>query len=143
MGDRCYLTLYWKTSDTKKFLKALNREGCGDGLDPSGYFDEIDQTEPTSRGSVEEANYAWCAELTRIAKRGIVFHGNHSEGGEYGPFVFVSWGGRYYENETDRDTTPTVGLDDDGNPFPNQLAQARRYLWAIKKAAAYCQKKVA
>lgn len=136
MGDRCYLSIYWKKSDTEKLL--ATEVFAATTLE--SIFDEVEEEGEQMHGVVFEANYGWWTELTELAKAGVVFHGWHDAGGTYGDGVFCSWDSEYFEAEALYDWTgPAVALDEDGNPIPSGLARARAYLAAFKKAVAYTQ----
>jgi len=135
MGDRCYLSMWWKKSDTEKLL-AASRGVFGACSKPEDIFSDVEEDGEEIHGSRDEANYGWFEQLTAMAKAGLVFHGWHGPGGEYGEKVFLGFNGEYIEVDSVRQE-PVVPVDDDGNPEVNPLAQVRHYVETMKKAQAY------
>ena len=132
MGDRCYLEITLRRSDLDRFGKHLDAapgEEWWDHLD-----DESDQPGIVT-ASVYEANYSWYDERCAAAKKGIDFHGWHAEGGEYGPFEFVSFRGKHLEAERNHDGELVIAVDENLKPLTG-MARLRKYVRTLKKVNA-------
>ena len=132
MGDRCYLEITLRRSDLDRFGKHLDAapgEEWWDHLD-----DESDQPGIVT-ASVYEANYSWYDERCAAAKDGIDFHGWHAEGGEYGPFEFVSFRGKHLEAERNHDGELVIAVDENLKPLTG-MARLRKYVRTLKKVNA-------
>ena len=132
MGDRCYLEITLRRSDLDRFGKHL------DAAPGEAWWDHLDE-EANQPGvvtaSVYEANYSWYDERCAAAKKGIDFHGWHAEGGEYGPFEFVSFRGKHLEAERNHDGELVIAVDENLKPLAG-MAHLRRYARTLKKVRA-------
>ena len=132
MGDRCYLEITLRREDLSRFaphIDAAPEEKWWDSLD-----EEADRPEIVT-ASVYEANYAWYDERCTAAKEGIDFHGWHAEGGEYGPYEFVSFRGKHLEAERNHDGELVIAVDENLKPL-NSVAHLRKYVRTLKKVKA-------
>ena len=132
MGDRCYLEITLRRSDLDRFGKHLDAapgEEWWDHLD-----DESDQPGIVT-ASVYEANYSWYDQRCAAAKEGIDFHGWHAEGGEYGPYEFVSFRGKHLEAERNHDGDLVIAVDENLKPLTG-MARLRKYARTLKKVKA-------
>ena len=132
MGDRCYLEITLRRSDLDRFGKHL------DAAPGEAWWDHLDE-EANQPGvvtaSVYEANYSWYDERCAAAKKGIDFHGWHAEGGEYGPFEFVSFRGKHLEAERNHDGELVIAVDENLKPLTG-MAHLRKYARTLKKVRA-------
>ena len=132
MGDRCYLEITLRRADIDRFGKHL------DAAQGEEWWDHLD-AEANQPGivtaSVYEANYAWYDERCAAAKDGIEFHGWHSEGGEYGPYEFVSFRGKHLEVERNHDGELVIAVDENMKPITG-MAHLRKYVRILKKMKA-------
>lgn len=132
MGDRCYLEITLRRSDLDRFGKHL------DAAPGEAWWDHLDE-EANQPGivtaSVYEANYAWYDERCTAAKEGIDFHGWHAEGGEYGPYEFVSFRGKHLEAERNHDGELVIAVDEDLKPITG-MVHLRKYARTLKKVKA-------
>ncbi len=132
MGDRCYLEITLRRSDLDRFGKHL------DAAPGEEWWDHLDE-EATQPGivtaSVYEANYAWLDERLAAAQDGIDFHGCHAEGGECGPYEFVSFRRKHLEAERNHDGELVVAVDENLKPLAG-MAHLRKYVRTLKKAKA-------
>ena len=132
MGDRCYLEINLRRSDLDRFGKHLD---AAPGEEWWDHLDE-DQDQPgVVTASVYEANYAWYDERAAAAKDGIDFHGWHAEGGEYGPYEFVSFRKKHLEAERNHDGDLVIAVDENLKPITG-MAHLRRYVRTLKKVKA-------
>ena len=132
MGDRCYLEITLRRADLDRFGKHL------DVAPGEAWWDHLDEEENQPgivTASVYEANYAWYDERCAAAKDGIDFHGWHAEGGEYGPFEFVSFRGKHLEAERNHDGDLVIAVDENLKPITG-MAHLRRYVRTLKKVKA-------
>ncbi len=145
MGDRCYCRLWCKKTDAGKFDDAgFHSEYVDDAGLPFG------ESAPLGNGSrvkttvelveliQEEANYAGRAELEDLADRGVMFWGEHDEGGEYPAAVFAS----VMTSDTDtesiwcmavRGSGPVVEIDSQGEMNEGEHNDACAY-WRLIEA---------
>ena len=132
MGDRCYLEITLRRADLDRFGKHL------DAAPGESWWDHLDD-EPDQPGivtaSVYEANYAWYDERCAAAKDGIDFFGWHAEGGEYGPYEFVSFRGKHLEAERNHDGDLVIAVDENLKPLAG-MAHLRKYVRTLKKLKA-------
>ena len=132
MGDRCYLEITLRRSDFDRFGKHLD---AAPGEEWWDHLDE-DQDQPgIVTASVYEANYSWYDERCAAAKKGIDFHGWHAEGGEFGPFEFVSFRGKHLEAERNHDGELVIAVDENLRPLAG-MAHLRKYVRILKKVKA-------
>ena len=132
MGDRCYLEITLRRSDLDRFGKHL------DSAPGEEWWDHLDEeaSQPVIvTASVYEANYAWYDERAAAAREGIDFHGWHAEGGEYGPYEFVSFRGKHLEAERNHDGELVIAVDENLKPITG-MAHLRKYVRTLKKVKA-------
>lgn len=132
MGDRCYLEITLRRSDLDRFGKHLD---AAPGEEWWDHLDEEANQPGVVTASVYEANYSWYDERCAAAKKGIDFHGWHAEGGEYGPFEFVSFRGKHLEAERNHDGELVIAVDENLKPLAG-MAHLRRYARTLKKVRA-------
>ena len=132
MGDRCYLEITLRRSDLDRFGKHLD---AAPGEEWWDHLDEEANQPGIVTASVYEANYAWYDERCAAAKDGSDFHGWHAEGGEYGPYEFVSFRGKHLEGERNHDGDLVIAVDENLKPLTS-MAQLRQYVRTLKKAKA-------
>ena len=129
MGDRCYLEITMRCEDLSRFAVHVN------AAPEEEWWDHIDE-EANQPGivtaSVYEANYAWYDERCAAAKEGIDFHGWHAEGGEYGPYEFVSYRKNHLEVAHDHDGDMVIAVDENLKPLTS-MAHLRKYVRTLKK----------
>ena len=140
MGDRCYLEITLRRADLDLFGKHLN------AAPGEEWWDQLSEEENQPgivTASVYEANYAWYDERAAAAKEGINFHGWHADGGEYGPFEFVSFRGKHLEAERNHDGDLVIAVDENLKPLTG-MAHLRKYVRTLKKVkAAFAKAQVA
>ena len=132
MGDRCYFEITLRRSDLDRFGKHL------DAAPGEEWWDRIDGEESQPgivTASVHEANYAWLDERLAAAQDGIDFHGWHAEGGEYGPYEFVSFKGKHLEAGRNHDGELVIAVDENLKPIAG-MAHLRKYVRILKKVKA-------
>ena len=132
MGDRCYLEITLRRSDLDRFGKHLD---AAPGEEWWDHLDEEANQPGVVTASVYEANYSWYDERCAAAKKGIDFHGWHAEGGEYGPFEFVSFRGKHLEAERNHDGELVIAVDENLKPITG-MAHLRKYVRILKKVKA-------
>ena len=132
MGDRCYLEITLRRADLDRFGQHLNAVPGEEWWD---HLDEEQDRPGIVTASVYEANYAWYDERCAAAKEGIDFHGWHAEGGEYGPYEFVSFRGKHLEAERNHDGDMVIAVDENLKPLAG-IAHLRRYARTLKKVKA-------
>ena len=132
MGDRCYLEITLRRSDLDRFGKHLD---AAPGEEWWDHLDEEANQPGIVTASVYEANYAWYDERCAAAKDGIDFHGWHAEGGEYGPYEFVSFMGKHLEAERNHDGELVIAVDENLKPITG-MAHLRKYVRTLKKVKA-------
>ena len=132
MDDRCYLEITLRRSDLDRFGKHLD---AAPGEEWWDHLDEEANQPGVVTASVYEANYSWYDERCAAAKKGIDFHGWHAEGGEYGPFEFVSFRGKHLEAERNHDGELVIAVDENLKPLAG-MAHLRRYARTLKKVRA-------
>ena len=154
MGDRCFLSLTWKKSDTLRILEAFpihdvprtpqtpHTADVYEALRPAWFGEGVETVGNECTGSECEANYAYWSELTKLAEEvKVPFYGWHTAGGGYSAGVFVSWRGKYIEIES-IDSHPVVPVVN-GKPVQKALKLVRQYDAAVKKVEAYIAKEEA
>ncbi|NLE61975.1 MAG: hypothetical protein GX616_26770 [Planctomycetes bacterium] len=132
MGDRCYLEITLRRADLDRFGQHLD---AAPGEEWWDHLDEEDNQPNIVTASVYEANYAWLDQRLAAAKEGIDFHGWHAEGGEYGPYEFVSFKGKHLEAERNHDGELVIALDKNLKPTQG-MANLREYVRTLKKVRA-------
>lgn len=132
MGDRCYLEITLRRADLDRFGKHLD---AAPGEEWWDHLDEEANQPGIVTASVYEANYSWYDERCAAAKEGIDFHGWHAEGGEYGPFEFVSFRGKHLEAERNHEGELVIAVDENLKPITG-MAHLRRYVRTLKKVKA-------
>ena len=132
MGGRCYLEITLRRADLDRFGKHLD---AAPGEEWWDHLDEEANQPGIVTASVYEANYAWYDERCAAAKDGIDFHGWHAEGGEYGPYEFVSFRGKHLEAERNHDGGLVIAVDENLKPLTS-MAHLRKYLRTLKKVKA-------
>jgi len=132
MGDRCYLEITLRRSDIDRFGQHLN---VSPGEEWWDHLDEEETQPGIVMASVYEANHAWYDERCAAAKEGIDFHGWHAEGGEYGPFEFVSFHGKHLEAERNHDGYLVIAVDENLKPMAG-MAHLRKYVRDLMKVKA-------
>jgi hypothetical protein len=120
MGDRAYLEMWVRAKDVGKVVEAC---------EVYSEFAEPEIVDGLGKLIDIESNYTKWDERAELAAKGVLFHGMHAAGDNYGPMVFVSDGERMWECDADCDGMPVVeytraGLGD--------TAPAQRY-WAMRK----------
>lgn len=126
MGDRCWLSMTFKTSDLPVFEEVLGK----------GFWNERDENGDGVTVHVCEANYGWYEERLKLAKRGITFWGSHGEGDEYGAATFVAHAGEYEEVEAIHDGSPVVRVEAPGIATKADMNGVRNYFALLLKAEA-------
>lgn len=132
MGDRCYLEITLRRSDLDRFGQHLNASPGEEWWD---HLDEEENQPGIVTASVYEANYTWYDERCAAAKEGIEFHGWHAEGGEYGPYEFVSLKGKHLEAERNHDGYLVIAVDENLKPMAG-MVHLRKYVRTLKKVRA-------
>ncbi len=129
MGDRCYVRVTFRESDTPKVNEIL-----GGGENP---FDELeDDGRPgVVVGIAFEANYGWVEEMLLLARAGVPFQVYNGAGSEYGDGLGVSTGdGKIVEAGADMNGYIIARIDPKtGDPVPDDLQAARAFIAAEKK----------
>ena len=113
MADYCYLEMTLRRADLPRFAPFVHGKPDGEWWDG---------TEPTIVPGlitlyVYEANYAWGDPRLAAAKEGIPFYGTHSEGGEYGPYAFVSLDNEQIEVPLSHEGELFIAVDDNLKPI--------------------------
>ena len=132
MGDRCYLEITLRRADLDRFGQHLD---AAPGEEWWDHLDEEANQPGIVTASVYEANYAWYDERCAAAKDGIDFHGWHAEGGEYGPYAFVSFRAEHLEAERNHDGELVIAVDENLKPITG-MAHLRKYVRTLKKVKA-------
>ena len=127
MSDRCYLSVTVEAARLDEFKKIVF--GGGDV--------EVEESSDLAVTLVDyEANYALYDELVSAAAEGILFHGYHADGGDYGPGYFFSKGGLYHEWEISKNNNGfCVVVDDDGTIPQDEQEKLRMFVLALADAA--------
>lgn len=130
MGDRCFLEMTVRRSDTERVLDLLGIYGepAPDDADKEGH------------GHIEvgEANYGLPDERERIAKLGIPFVGSHESGSSYGPVCFAAADGEMIEVAAlEGEPVCRVRNGPSGaEPDPDVMKTIRRYFLLERRARA-------
>ena len=127
MSDRCYLSVTVEAARLDEFKKIVFG---GDDV-------EVEKSSDLAVNLVDyEANYALYDELVKAAAVGILFHGYHADGGEYGPGYFFSKGGLYHEWEISKNNNGfCVVVGDDGTIHQDEQEKLRMFVLALADAA--------
>jgi len=125
----------FKRDEVKKFNEVLK-----DKIWIKTFWDEECGDENEIVATIYEASYGWYDELQKLAKAGLTFYGDHSEGGDYGSCTFVGHGRKYQEVSTNRDGCPVVVIGEDLQIKPNELDEVKDYWELYRKAEKYIEK---
>lgn len=118
MGDRCWMDINMDVRHAKDLAEAF----CG------GQEVKPDETiKKMNCYFFDEINYAAYEERQALAEEGIIFNGEHGEGGEYGSCVFASFRGDYADVPTSREHSTVVRVCPDGTVDQQMVKEAVRY----------------
>lgn len=122
MSDRCYLSVTVEAGRLTEFKQIVFG---GQNVD------EQERSDLAVNLVDYEANYALYDELVEAAAAGILFHGYHADGGEYGPGYFFSKGGLYHEWEISKNNNGfCVVVDKDGTIPQDEQEKLRMFVLA-------------
>jgi hypothetical protein len=113
MGDRCYMQLTCKKKD-RSIFEELGFALEGESEEFSNCLEMVDL----------EANYGHAGDVPKD----VVYFGTHDAGDVYGPDAFACDGKTYLEQPTDGEGRFVVAFDDEGNPYPNSLAEVKDFI---------------
>lgn len=115
-------------------LDAMGTRGFGGPPCCGDWYNDIDDE---GDGQVcvilEEANYACREELEKAAAAGILFHGRHGCGGDYGAEEFVSDGASVTYADTDIGGELTMLYSGNAASRRAELSRVRRFLAVMKR----------
>jgi hypothetical protein len=124
MGDRCTVYVTCSKHDAEKFEQ--------EGFVPENPNDENDTL---VRMWDEQANYAATATLEMLAGQGLIFHGSHGPGTEYGPGVFASDGRHFVEaHASSLGDEPVCRILKNGRTHPIEHGTALEYHQTLNTA---------
>lgn len=135
MSDACNLVLIFKRDELNKFSEVLKDQTC-EGI----FWNEESGDENEMIVTIYEANYGWDTELTKLSKDGLTFYGNHSAGGDYGPFVFAGHNNEYQAVLSTQEGYPVVIIGEDLQVGRIEFNEVKIYWEIYKKAKEYIEK---
>lgn len=109
MGDRCWMRMCFRKSDSRKIADIL-------GADVEGQvFDELNEHEHANyvEGQINEMNYGGLRPREEMTKAKIPFYGCHGPGYEYTEYVFASFDGEMVDIPALDATEPVIAIADE------------------------------